>query len=320
MTIMEIASHFSDLKRKRSPIFMAAGFFDGFHLGHRRVVSRAVTDSHRAGGKAWVLTFPSHPLKTIRPESAPPLITTPEQKLEMFRKAGVDGCLLVPFTKKLAGLAPGEFVHRITDHMPALRRIFVGQNWRFGRGGMGTPDVLAGVCADAGIRVIVVDSVKSRGEVISSTAIRRALARGDAAAAARLLGRNYSFRGVVVKGRTVGRRLGYPTANIRSFNEVIFPRGVYAVTAFPAGPGGGEETGGVLNYGVRPTFLKGKNNKPILELHMFDTRGDFYGREMDVHLLNRIRDEKAFSSPAVLKEQIAHDVLSARRAYENVAK
>lgn len=309
---MEVVTDLAFLRKKRSPIVMAAGFFDGVHMGHQKVIKKAVAAAEEVCGKAWILTFANHPLSILSPKHVPALLTTVEQKVEQLRRLNVDGCLVIPFTKDLAGRLPCKFVEELLYNIPALRRIFVGSNWRFGKDGEGTPEILSGICREAGVKVSVVGSIKKAGVVISSTSIRAAVSRGDMQSAASLLGRDYSFTGDVVRGMSIGRQLGYPTANIKTGNEILFPCGVYAVQAV-IGANGRRIFDGILNYGARPTFASGGKRGLILEMHLFDVDMDLYGKHMEVFVKSRIRDEKKFGSPENLRHQIMQDVKGVKK-------
>ncbi len=309
---MEIISDVTSLRNKRCPIVMAAGFFDGVHVGHSKVILSTVASAASMGGKSWIFTFDSHPLRIINPKLSPPLLTTLEQRLELLRRLNVDGCLMIPFTKELAKRKPEAFVGDLLKNIPALKKIFVGHNWRFGRNGAGTPAMLSDICRESGIEVAVVGSIKKKGTVISSTSIRTAVAKGDLRTAATLLGREYSFTGKVVKGRTIGRKLGYPTANIDTGIEILFPSGVYAVQV-QVGARGRKLLDGILNYGTRPTFNKGGKDALSLEIHLLDMNRDLYGKYMEVFVKARIRGEKKFASREKLKCQIMKDIKEAKK-------
>lgn len=315
---MEICSDLNALRHKRLPIVMAAGFFDGLHLGHQRVIRNTINAARTTGGKAWVLTFGNHPLSVTRPGGGPPLLTTIEHKLRLFADMKVDGCLVIPFTKELSGLEPRVFIDGLIKGIPSLRSIFVGENWRFGKNGAGDTGLLARICQEEGIRVRIVRPVKRKGKVISSTAIRAALSEGDFPQVIGMMGRYYSFVGRVVRGRTVGRELGFPTANLDTGGTVLFPGGVYAVKARKH-KGGRRMMDGVLNFGSRPTFTGPRKISPTLEMHLLGTRQDLYNSLLEVFLIQRMRDEKKFPSEPELQEQIGLDVLKAEKILREIA-
>ena len=299
------------IKAVRRPVVLAAGFFDGLHAGHRRVIGRAVARARRIGGEAWVLTFDRHPLRLLHPEIAPPLTST-RHKLRLLEEfPGVDGCLVLPFTRKLASLEPREFVAQLAVCIPRLSEVMVGSNWRFGRGGKGTPALLSRLGRRLGFKVVVIRPIRRGGRIVSSTRVRRLITAGDILQAARLLQRPFSVLGRVGHGRRVARGLGFPTANLAVENEALPPTGVYAVRARVGR--GRPWHAGVLNLGVRPTFGGAAGAKPVMELHLLDVKRALYGRDVEVRFEARIREERKFPSPVELARQIAGDVRDTRR-------
>ena len=306
---MKIVSHPCALRLIRRPVVLAVGFFDGLHRGHQAVINRTVRKARSVNGEAWVLTFRTHPMKVVAPPLAPALLMSTRHKLKWLRALGVDGCLVMPFTKKLAGLDPAAFVKQLRTCVPTLSEVLVGRNWRFGKGGSGTPRIFAKFARERGFRVRVVPPFLRKGQPVSSTRIRSHVLRGDLEEAAALLGRPFSVLGRVVRGRGVGRTLGYPTANLRTQSDILPPCGVYAVHALL----GKKLLDGVLNYGIRPTFGSAATATPLMELHLFQFRKSLYGKEIEVFFAGRLRGERRFSSLADLQRQIARDVRSATR-------
>lgn len=305
---MKTFSDVSYLRKKKRPILLAAGFFDGVHRGHRRVIETTVSAARRARGEAWVLTFDPHPAKVLRPGSAPRLLTSTPHKVRLLTRLGVDGCLLMSFSRELAGLSPAAFVGMLHHLMPTLKTIFVGKGWRFGKGQAGDSEMLATLAAPHGVGVTVVGLVYRRGVAVSSTRIRALVARGRLREAADMLGRPYSLLGRVVKGRSVGRALGFPTANLETENEVLPPFGVYAVRARV----GDRLLDGVLALGRRPTFRLDRAPATV-ELHLLDFSGRLYGREIEVFFIRKLRPERRFPSVSALVRQIGRDVRNARK-------
>lgn len=315
---MEISTGLSVLRRKRKPIAMAIGFFDGLHTGHCRVIEKTLERSAELGGQAWIYTFDRHPLTIVNPDRAPSLLMSIEYKLELMAGLGVDGCIVMPFTPEFGTMAPEAFVEKLIAGIPMLSDIFVGKNWRFGRGGKGNTKMLAGLCRKAGIRVNVVrPSVKS-GMVVSSTAIRVALRNVDLAAVESLLGRPYSFWGKVVRGRNIGRKIGFPTANIETQNMMMFPMGVYAVRVMVEGCGD-KMLDGVMNYGLRPTFGVQSGNRSMLEVHILGANIDIYGKMLEVFIYRRIRGEKRFGSVTRLRDCISSDIEETKKILREIA-
>jgi riboflavin kinase/FMN adenylyltransferase len=304
-----IINDLKPLQTRSRPIVLAAGFFDGVHLGHRRVLDQARADARRLGGEAWVMTFDTHPLKIIRPAAAPLLLTATAHKLALIRQAGMDGCILLPFTKELAAMPADAFSQWLFHSAPTLSEVIVGGNWRFGANAAGTPQRLAQLGAGVPIRVITMPPVLHGSAAISSTRIRQAVTCGDLAEAAAMLGRPFSVLGTVVHGRAIGRTMGYPSANIDPHNEALPPLGVYAVQACV----GGRFHDGALNFGTRPTFDKDNAVPPLLELHLLDFSGSLYDQEIEAFFIERLRDEWYFATIEELKTQIADDVARTRQ-------
>lgn len=312
---MKIGGTFRALCRSRRPIVLAAGFFDGLHRGHEAVLARAVARARAIGGDAWVLTFDRHPLAVLAPEAAPPALSTRRSTLDGFRRMGFAGCLLLPFTRALARMAPQEFMDRLTCCRPALAHVVVGSNWKFGRGGTGTPAVLAAMGRRLGFGVTVVSPVMHGGRPVSSTRLRQAILGGRMDDAATLLGRPFTLGGHVVRGRGVGRRIGFPTANLRwdDAADVLPPLGVYAVRARV----GRRTLGGMLNIGVRPTFASAADSPVVAELHLFEHSGSLYGRLVEVAFVKRLRSEKRFPSVSSLQRQLKRDSAAALAALQS---
>lgn len=288
---------------------LGAGFFDGVHRGHCRVIRAAMADARKIGGCAWALTFDPHPMKVLHPEGAPSLLTSHQHKLRLIAKLGVAGCVVLRFTRRMARMEPEAFVNELVRSMPPVRGIVVGDNWRFGRQGRGDPVLLQKLCAGHGLRVRVVKPVLQGKSVISSTRIRKAIAAGDLSGAAGMLGRPFSIFGTVVRGSGIGRKLGFPTANLDPHNEVVPPMGVYAAEAVF----GDRRLEGVVNIGLRPTICHGRHVLPLVELHVFDFHERLYGKDIEVFFLKYLRPERKFDSEEDLKSQIARDIAIARK-------
>ncbi len=307
---MNVASDPAQLKHTRKPVALAAGFFDGLHRGHRRVIDAALTRSKKIGGEAWVFTFDTHPLRVLKPDRAPLMLTANRHKMWLLSEWGVDGCLLMPFTRSVANLSPEAFAAWISDCIPTLAEVFVGKNWRFGHQGEGTPSRLAMFGKTHGFGVSTVPAVMHSKEPVSSTRVRTAVQAGRLHDALQMLGRPFSVFEPVIRGRTLGRTLGFPTANLGPNNEVLPPTGVYAVLARTRSHPG-RCYPGVLNFGTRPTF-DGEDGSPILELHLLDRKLSLYGREIEVFFIRKLRRERRFASLEALKRQIARDIEHAR--------
>jgi riboflavin kinase/FMN adenylyltransferase len=310
---MKVVRQMSGLSRTKRPVCLAVGFFDGVHLGHQEVLRQTLARAHRIGGEAWVMTFDPHPLKILTPDSAPQLLTDTRHKLELLSHFGLDGCILVPFNRRFAATPAEDFLKRLERGIPTLHSIFMGNDWRFGHKGRGDIAMLTAWAKPRNITVRRVPSVRYRNQPVSSTRIRAAVTTGKLPEAAALLGRPFSILGTVVPGNRIGRKLGYPTANLDPHNEASPPMGVYAAQAivnrraFP----------GVVSFGHHPTVARA--SRPVLELHLMDTRMNLYRRRIEVFLLQRLRPEKRFPDLQTLTRQIARDVMKAKRTLATAA-
>lgn len=302
---------------------LASGFFDGVHRGHQLVLASAMERAREMAGQAWVLTFDRHPLAMLSPAKCPPLLCTLEDRLHLLEGFGIDGVLVLEFTRQLAAQEPETFVRWLCGKPHAeeagggrgtaakLCEIRCGQNWRFGRRAAGTPELLAQYGKAYGFRVVVVPYAEHLGLEISSTRIRYAVREGRLDDAAAMLGRPYSVRDVVIRGRGIGQALNVATANVQPRTEVLPPNGVYAVRVAVDG----RRYNGVSNLGVHPTFSDVKPEHAVLETHLLGFDGDLYGKTIEVSFLARLRDERVFESPDALARQIAEDVKAARRCF-----
>lgn len=304
--MMRTESSLGALRTIERPIIFAAGAFDGIHRGHQAVLGEAISRAAASGGEAWVLTFDPHPLKVLRPASAPPLITSTPHRIQLLAQIGVHGVVLLPFTSQFSELEPDAFIRMIHEQVPAFRAIIVGENWTFGRAARGNVALLRELGARLSFDVVAVPRVVWNGAPISSTRIRRAVMEGNFAEAEAMLGRPFSIRGTVVHGAKIGRQLGYPTANVDPHNEVRPPPGVYACRTrvdnrvYPS----------AAFLAAKPDPRKGPPD--VVEVHLLGTTLDLYGRDIDVCFVKKLRDEWRFDSIDELKAQIARDCEQAR--------
>jgi riboflavin kinase/FMN adenylyltransferase len=313
---MQILGSIAELRQVEGSAHLAIGVFDGIHLGHQAVIGQAVNDAKASGGSSVVVTFHPHPDKVLRPENAPRLLTSAEHKIRLIRGLGVEWMLVIPFDEAFAATEAEDFVELLAASCRKLAGISVGEAWRFGRGARGNVDLLRRMGRELGFTVHGAASVDS-GETgpVSSTRIRHAVATGNLNLAARLLGRPYTLLGTVRHGQALGRRLGFPTANLITHNEQFPPTGVYAVRARIYGAEE-REARGVANLGYRPTVEDPAVRNLLLEVHFFDFDCDIYGHEVEVEFIRKIRDEMKFTGLDQLREQIAHDAQAARRLFE----
>jgi riboflavin kinase/FMN adenylyltransferase len=291
------------------PLHLALGVFDGVHVGHQAVIGQAVTAAAN-GGLAGVLTFDPHPACLLGPQPGPgALLATLGHKARLVAKCGIGLFIPLHFDAAFARLEATEFLDLLLA--APLRTIAVGEDWRFGRGRRGDVELLRERTAQAGITLAAVPTVTMDGERVSSTRIRQAVRDGSLAAAARMLGRPYSLAGIVSEGRQLGRKLGFPTANVTLGAVVTPPDGVWAVRVAVAG---GEALPGIANLGVRPT-VDGATR--VLEVHLFDFSADLYGQEIEVEFVRFQRAEMRFASLDLLRAQIAEDVHQVRQWLED---
>jgi riboflavin kinase/FMN adenylyltransferase len=304
---MQTLHSIPELSRLPGPIFLAIGVFDGVHLGHQAVITTATSHGQSAGGTAVVVTFDPHPLKVLRPEGAPHLLTATHHKIALIRELGVDHLLLIKFDRQFASTAPEHFIAQLVRHSNPLREICVGHEWSFGRDRRGNVDLLRKFATQQGFQVMSIPPVKVNGAVVSSTAIRQAIEVGDFARAARMLGRDYSILGTVTGGEGLGKKFGFPTANLSAHSEQFPPNGVYCAEAKLDG----QLLHGLVNLGYRPTVSAAKHER-VLEIHLLDFSRDIYGKDIEVRFVRYLRPERKFESTNALVRQIETDVKQAR--------
>lgn len=287
---------------------LAAGFFDGVHAGHRRVLESAVSEAASLGGEAWALTFDRHPKLLFSPAEAPHLITQLPMRLEYLAETGLDGTLLLEFNEKLASMSPSDFIAWICRDCN-VAGIHCGENWRFGAKAAGTPDELVSLGRKFGFTVSVAESAFYEGQPVSSTRIRNAVKSGDIAGANSMLLRPYTIRETVVRGRQVARTYGIATANFSPNADLLPPVGVYYVESAI----GDRRLAGLGSLGYRPTFSDARPESPVLEVHFLDFAGDLYGATLDISFISFIREERKFSSGDDLFAQVRRDIESVRQ-------
>ncbi len=283
------------------------GNFDGVHLGHQAVLG-ALTERARAMGlSALVITFEPQPMEFFRPEQAPARLTRLREKLEAIRNCGVDRVLLIRFNASFAEVEAHDFVRKVLVADLGIRHLYVGDDFRFGKGRAGDFALLRSMGEEHGFGVESLDTVSEDGGRISSTRIREALQQGELTHAARCLGRRYCICGHVAHGNKRGRTIGFPTMNVPLLRRSTPLRGVFAVQVLGLAEG---PLPGVANIGNRPT-LEG-DDRFLLEVHLFDFSDEVYGRHVEIDFVERIRDEHKFESFEALRAQIQKDVQRAR--------
>ena len=298
-----------DLASIDRPLHLAMGVFDGVHIGHQTVIKSAVDAARASGGVAGVLTFDPHPIRVLAPQVAPQrILASINHKKELMSDLGVEIMLVISFTREFAAVDASEFLTALYDHSHDLRSLSMGEDWKFGKKRQGDVGLLRAFGSDHGVEIYAASAVMLDGERVSSTRVRQAVRDGNMEAAAAMLGRPYTVLGTVIEGQRLGRSLGFPTANLRVYNEQLPSDGVWAVRCELDD---GSVFCGAGNLGVRPT-LEGDGGKRLLEIHLLDFEGDIYGRDMEVTFLKLVRPEKKFDSLDSLKEQIGKDVIACR--------
>ncbi|HET8539340.1 MAG TPA: riboflavin biosynthesis protein RibF [Anaeromyxobacter sp.] len=290
---------------------VAVGNFDGVHLGHQRLLAVARERARARGARAAVLTFEPHPVRVLRPQLAPPLLTPLARKLELFAQHAMDAAVVQPFDLGYAATPAAEFVRRDVAGGVGAAEVVVGYDFTAGHE-RARVDALRPLLAAHGVLLHVVEPVTSDGLVVSSTKIREFLLEGNVEAAALLLTRPYDLDGVVTHGAGRGRGFGFPTANVQT-SALLPANGVYVVRAWVGGaaPGRGPVHGGVCNVGTKPTVET--DGHVVAEAHLFEFDGrDLYGAPIRIAFVARLRDERRFASVDALRSQIAADVSRAR--------
>ena len=295
------------------PSVLAIGNFDGIHLGHQAILRATVDRAHALRAVSTVLTFDPSPRKVLRPETAPPRLSTNAQRMEWFDALGLEAVVVLPFTLDLARLSPEEFVENILLRDLHVRGILVGENFRFGHKQAGDVKLLCGLGTKHGFDVIVVPPVVYRAEVVSSTIIRREVAAGDVSHAARLLGRPFVLTGEVVTGTGTGRRFTFPTLNLAAEQELLPARGVYVTRSCLDGETRSHRS--VTNIGMRPTF---NGSSLSVETHLLDAQLAVAPKRLEVRFWKHLREEKKFTGPEELREQIASDIARANKFFSRL--
>ena len=304
---MEIASQPNEITTDLDKgACVTIGNFDGVHMGHQKLISRAVSKAKSLGLKSVVVSFSPHPLRVLVGPHTPPFITVKQRKIELIEKLGVDLVLLINFTHELAGLEPEEFVRRYLVEWLNTKDLIVGYDYSFGKNRKGNFQMLRTLGREYGFNVERLDPVIMDGAIVSSTRIRDMIKCGDVWGVRPLLGRFYVVSGRVVRGKDRGGRLlGFPTANLRIENELHPEKGVYAIWTEIQG----EKYQGVANIGYNPTF---GNKDMSVEAHILDFDRDIYDQNIKLHYVQKIRSEKKFSGLEELIARIKEDVSLAR--------
>ena len=293
---------------------LALGNFDGVHRGHAKILESVRQRADELGLIAVALTFDPHPSRVVRPDKAPPLLMTGEQKLCAIAEVGVQGIAVVRFTDELSRWKPDAFVRTVLVEWLQVAEIWVGANFLFGHDRSGNFSLLRSLGSRYGFRAEKIEPVRYREFVVSSTRVRRLITEGRVDEAGALLGHHYMLAGTVATGDGRGRAMGFPTANLTTNNELLPPNGVYATAVLIAG----NIHASVTNVGVRPTF-DADPGRPVVESHIFDLDRNLYGVEVRVAFIQRLREEVTFPDKDELRAQIARDCNQARALFARIS-
>ena len=311
--LMRVATFPDDPAPRWNNPVLALGNFDGLHRGHMKIIDRIRQRAGERAGTPAAMTFDPHPPRVLRPDKAPALLMTKDQKIEALARSGMQGVAVVRFTLELSQWDPEMFVRTVLVDWLHVSEVWVGANFLFGHQRAGTFSVLRTLGARYGFRAEKIDPVRYKDFVVSSTRVRRLVGEGRVDEAGALLGHHYFIDGTVVKGAGRGRELGVPTANLGTLNELVPPAGVYAAlltadgVVFPS----------VTNIGMRPTFAD--VTEPVIETHVLDFDRDLYGSGVRLSFVQRMRDERAFANVDALRTQIDADRRAARRLFGRIS-
>ncbi|MDB6056595.1 MAG: Riboflavin biosynthesis protein [Verrucomicrobiales bacterium] len=307
---MNLIHHAAELNPGSRKVCVAIGVFDGVHLGHQQVIRQTMADAVQHQALSVVVTFDRHPNAIVAPERVPSLIYPLAKKLSVIESLNVNATYLIEFTKDFSTIAAEQFVRDLTRDFKSIQSICVGSNFTFGHKRGGNVDLLGTLGKELNFQVHGLASVALDGQPVSSTRVREMIRIGNLDLANQMLGRTYALCGPVIKGDGIGRKIGFPTANIDVTGLVLPPTGVYAVRAEISG----KVYGAALNIGYRPT-LSSPTPKLQVEAHLLDFAADIYGETMELTIVRKLRDEQKFASTAALHDQIAKDIEAARKSF-----
>jgi riboflavin kinase/FMN adenylyltransferase len=303
----------NEVKQITNPI-LTVGTFDGVHIGHQKIISRINEIAREKGGESVLLTFHPHPRKVLFPDDdSLKLINTIEEKTALLEQFGLDHVIYMAFEKQLSRMSPVEYVRDILVNKIGINTIVIGYDHHFGRNREGDIELLKELGPIYDFEVIEISAQEIDEITVSSTKVRRAIEGGEIKTANEFLGHEFSISGKVVRGNQIGRKIGFPTANIEvsDINKIIPGNGVYAVKGLI----NGKELGGMLNIGFKPTVGK---NKQSIEVHFFNFKEDLYDQELTIQFVGRIRDEEKFENIEQLKNQLSKDEQLAKSIINNL--
>lgn len=305
---MEIVWGLERVQRAQRPVYLALGMFDGVHLGHQEVLAQTREGADAAGGRSLVLTFDPHPQRVIAPPPEPILLTTIEERLDLFDRMGMTAAVVIRFDERFRETSADRWIEMLAAVTPG--GVFVSSDYTFGRDRRGTVDLLRVGGERFGFPVTIIPPVHVNGTLVSSTLIRRLIQQGAVEEATAFLGRWFGVRGQVVEGERRGRTLGFPTVNLVVHPDKVLPaKGIYAAWARLEG----QEAAAAVNIGTRPTFGSGVL---LVEAYLLDFHGDLYGQNIELLFVTRLRDELAFRTVPELIKQMEADAVKAREVLD----
>jgi len=307
---MKIIRSARELQTGGRKVSLAIGFFDGVHLGHQQVIRQTILDAHQQEGVSLVVTFDRHPAEIIAPDRVPPLIYNQQQRVNAIGSLGADALLLLPFDEAFSQVDGESFVRGLARDLGRIHSVCVGENFVFGHKRSGDVALLRRLGQELRFTTHGLEAVSLGNEAVSSTRIRETIRQGELDLAGQLLGRDYSLAGTIIAGDQVGRKLGFPTANVDVRGRVTPPNGVYAAHATVAG----KTWRAAVNIGLRPTL---REAQPALhvEAHLLDFTGEIYEQPMELSFVHKLRDEQRFPSLDALKTQIQTDIRQVRELF-----
>ena len=289
-------------------VVLTIGSFDGVHLGHRRIIDAVVRDARALGGTASLMTLRPHPRQLFSPATAPNILTGGRKKEALLAEAGIDVLFVLPFNAEVAALEPEDFVREIVVRRCAARKLIVGHDFNFGRRARGNYEFLQAVAPAHGFEIAQAPALVIEGERVSSTLVRELVLQGELDHVERFLGRRYSVVGEVITGRQMGRKLGYPTANIKPHNNAVPANGIYIAEALFDG----RRIMAAVNIGIAPTI---RHEDTMIEAHLLDFNEELVGKTLEIVFHKRLRPEKKFDSLEALILAIDADVAETRRYF-----
>ncbi|TAN61736.1 bifunctional riboflavin kinase/FAD synthetase [bacterium] len=296
------------LTAKQKGAVVTLGNFDGIHIGHRQILGKVAERAKAQRLKSIVYTFEPHPLKVVAPHKSPQLILDKEDKEAVIKSLGISSVVFARFTRQFASKHPRQFVEEALVKGLSAKEVWVGSEFSFGRERLGTFEYLKILGHEFGFKAFAITPVKRGGEVVSSSRIRALIKAGEVKKAGALLGANYRVKGVVVKGRALGKEIGFPTANLKITSEILPHDGVYAAYALV----NKKKYNAVVNIGVAPTL----GEKPLtIEAHIMGFKRKIYNERIVLEFIKRLRDEKRFNGIDALASQIKKDIAMAGRCF-----